>query len=64
MFDLLASEGIDATPLSRRQADACRLGPATPAGVDPYWLDLLKPVLSLSESLPYEIAHHLGSTRR
>lgn len=45
--------------LNTAEIEACQLSVISPANQDPFWDDLLEPVLSLAESIPYAIARWL-----
>ncbi|MFJ9008886.1 hypothetical protein [Streptomyces canus] len=45
--------------LNPAEIDACRLSVVSPADQDPFWDNLLEPMLSLAESVPYAIARWL-----
>ncbi|MGP3945177.1 hypothetical protein [Streptomyces sp. 6N106] len=57
---------VDGRRRGREEADGCWLTVVSEEGMDPFWDDLLKPVLHLAESLPYEIScslPYLGAYR-
>ncbi|MFF2519166.1 hypothetical protein [Streptomyces sp. NPDC058086] len=45
--------------LNAVEIDACQLSVVSPDDQDPFWDNLLKPMLSLAESIPYAIARWL-----
>ncbi|MGA5135102.1 hypothetical protein ACPCTO_35500 [Streptomyces olivoreticuli] len=45
---------------TEEEAGACRLTDVSPEGTEPFWIDLLEPVLILAESVPSTIARWLS----
>ncbi|MFQ6199789.1 hypothetical protein [Streptomyces sp. NPDC000405] len=65
-YDCVMNERSAGVRRTETEAGACRLTEVSPEGTEPFWIDLLEPVLDLAESMPTDIARwvrHRGRAR-